>query len=118
MKPNRSPRQGRWIGAALAATIGASACCVGPLLLVTLGVTGASVGALTALEPVRPVFIALALTLFAVAYRRLYRTEAACDPAATCATPRIRRRQRAVFWLTALLAAALVAFPWYAFLFY
>ena len=41
------------------AGIGASACCVGPLLLLSLGVGGAWIGHLTALEPYRPVFIVL-----------------------------------------------------------
>src|SRR5579883_1105005 len=42
------------------AGIGASACCVGPLLLLTLGIGGAWIAHLTALEPFRPVFMVLA----------------------------------------------------------
>ena len=43
------------------ASIGASACCVGPLLLLSLGIGGAWIGNLAALERYRPVFIALVL---------------------------------------------------------
>ena len=38
----------------------ASTCCLGPLVLVTLGFGGAWIGNLTALEPYRPVFLGAA----------------------------------------------------------
>jgi mercuric ion transport protein len=41
---------------ALAAIVG-SLCCVAPLLLLTLGISGAWIGQLTALEPYRRIFI-------------------------------------------------------------
>jgi MerT mercuric transport protein len=43
------------------AAILASTCCLGPLVLVALGLRGAWIGNLTLLEPYRPVFIAGAL---------------------------------------------------------
>ena len=43
------------------AAILASTCCLGPLVLVALGVSGAWIGNLTALEPYRPVFLGVAL---------------------------------------------------------
>src|ERR1700746_2162387 len=46
------------IGGVLAG-IGASACCVGPLLLLSMGIGGAWIAHLTALEPYRPLFIVL-----------------------------------------------------------
>src|SRR3546814_4530197 len=39
----------------------ASTCCLGPLVLVALGFSGAWIGNLTALEPYRPFFIGAAL---------------------------------------------------------
>ena len=53
MKLNLSAR-GALVGGALA-SIGASLCCVGPLVLVSLGIGGAWVSSLTTLEPVRPI---------------------------------------------------------------
>lgn len=38
----------------IAAAIGAGLCCVGPFLLLTLGIGGAWIGNLTLLEPYRP----------------------------------------------------------------
>ena len=43
------------------AAILASACCLGPLVLITLGISGAWIGNLAALEPFRPWFIGAAL---------------------------------------------------------
>lgn len=54
------------------ASIGASACCVGPLLLMSLGIGGAWIGNLSALEPYRPVFIALVIVFLGLAFRQLY----------------------------------------------
>ena len=67
------------------AAILASACCLGPLVLVALGFSGAWIGNLTALEPYRPVFIGGALVALFLAYRRIYR------PVAAGAGRRLRR---------------------------
>lgn len=104
--------------AGAAAAIGASACCAGPLLLVVLGVGGAWGARLVALEVYQPWFIAAALAFFATAFYRLYFMPAACAPGEVCAVPVVRRRQRVIFWVVALLAAALMAFPLYAPIFY
>lgn len=98
----------------LLAGIGASACCAGPLLVISLGFGGAWVSQLTALEPVRPLFIAASVVFFVVGFRRLYLQPAVCEPGQACATSSVRTRQRRVFWLVAMLSAAVVAFPWYA----
>ena len=47
--------------ASVLAGIGASLCCVAPLVLLSLGLGGAWVATLTAFEPMRPVFMGLAL---------------------------------------------------------
>ena len=67
MKPDTPTAQGSTGGgrAALAAgfvsAILASTCCLGPLVLITLGFSGAWISNLTALEPYRPIFIGAAL---------------------------------------------------------
>jgi mercuric ion transport protein len=101
-----------------AAAIGASACCVGPLLLVLLGVGGAWGSRLAALESYQPLFIAAALGFFGFAFQALYRKQPDCANKKGCGAPAGRRRQRAVFWTLAALSAALLLFPAYAPLFY
>ena len=104
--------------AGVLAAIGASVCCVGPLLLLALGVGGAWISNLTAMEPIRPLFIAVTLLFMALAFRRLYLVPQACEPGTACADPRTLKRQRRVFWFVALALAGLLAVPWLVPLFY
>jgi mercuric ion transport protein len=73
------------------AAILASACCLGPLVLVSLGLGGAWLGNLTALEPFRPVFVGAALVALFFAYRRIFRPAAECKPGEVCARPQAKR---------------------------
>ena len=104
--------------AGAAAAIGASACCAGPLLLVVLGIGGAWGSRLVALEAYQPFFLVAASGFFGFAFYRLYRRPDACAPGEACAVPAVRQRQRIIFWVVTLIAAALMAFPLYAPLFY
>ena len=104
--------------AGVAAAIGASACCAGPLVLVLLGVGGAWGSRLVALEPLQPFFIAAAVVFFGLAFRRLYRRPEDCTPDEACFVPAVRRRQRILFWVLGFAAAALMSFPLYAPVFY
>jgi len=109
--------RGSLIAGALAA-IGASVCCVGPLLLLTLGIGGTWVSSLTAMEPFRPLFIGLTLLFLGLAFRRLYLVPQVCTPDAACADPRTLGRQRLVFWIVVTLLLGLLAVPLLARLFY
>ena len=98
--------------AGVVAGIGASVCCVGPLVLLALGVSGAWIGNLTALEPYRPFGIALTILFLGLAFRKLYLVPQACAPNASCADPRVLARQRIIFWLVAVLLLCLLMVPW------
>ena len=101
---------------ALAAIIG-SLCCVAPLVLITLGISGAWISRLTALEPYRPIFIGVMGVFLILAFRQLYIVPARCAPGEACENPRLQQRQRQIFWIVVIALAALIAFPWYAPLF-
>ena len=62
----------------------ASTCCLGPLVLITLGVSGAWISNLTALEPYRPAFILAAVIALFHAWRRIRRPAAHCEPGGAC----------------------------------
>jgi mercuric ion transport protein len=100
------------------AAILASTCCLGPLLLVTLGLSGAWIGNLTLLEPYRPIFIGAALLALFFAYRQIFRPARACKPGEVCALPRVRRTYRVIFWSVSGLVAIALAFPYILPLFY
>ncbi len=105
------------IAGALAA-FGATACCFGPLLLVTLGLGGAWVSSLRALEAYQPLLVLLTLALIGIAFYRLYIQPRQCGPDDVCVKPDVLARQRLVFWLVVLVIAAMFAFPLYAPFFY
>ena len=69
------------------AAILASTCCLGPLVLLTLGISGAWIGNLTVLEPFRPIFIGVAMVAWFFAYRHIFRAVGDCGPDAACAAP-------------------------------
>lgn len=109
--------KGTLIGAIVAAVV-ASLCCVGPLVLIALGVGGAWISALTQLEFLRPIAILITLLFLGIAFWKLYITPKRCAIDKPCVNPRLLRVQRIIFWIVSALLLLLVAFPWYAFLFY
>jgi mercuric ion transport protein len=99
------------LAAGVLAAIGASVCCVGPLLLLGVGISGAWIGSLTAFEPYRPAFIVATIVFLALAYRRLYRRLQSCAQGASCSDVNAIRTQRVTFWTVSVLVLALLAFP-------
>ena len=100
------------------AAILASACCLGPLVLVTLGLGGAWIGNLRVLEPYRPFFIGAALVALFFAWRRIYRPLHVCKPSDLCAIPETKRIYRILFWVVAVLVLIALGFPYVAKFFY
>lgn len=108
----KAPRKGL-IGAIVAA-VGASVCCVGPLVLVGLGIGGAWVGTLTAFEPFRPYLIGLTAIFLGYAFYKVYSKPKPeeCAPGAYCANPRADRINKISLWVVTLLIAGLLAIPY------
>lgn len=100
------------------AAILASTCCLGPLLLVALGFSGAWIGNLTVLEPYRPWFIGLALVAMLFAWRRIFRPATACRPGEICAISQVRTTYKIIFWVVAALVLVALGFPYVLPLFY
>src|SRR5690606_29586302 len=100
------------VGASIAA-IGASVCCVVPLALVLLGVSGAWIGNLTALDPWRPWFSAAALLSLGLAFWGLYGPSSRCRAEGHCVDPGILSRRRRWLWLATVVIALLLLFPYY-----
>ena len=96
----------------------ASTCCLGPLVLVALGVSGAWIVNLTALEPYRPLVLGAALVAMYFAWRRIFRPAQDCQPGEVCAVPQVRRAYRIVFWIVAAVVLVALAFPYVLPLFY
>lgn len=93
------------------AAVGASVCCVGPLLFITLGIGGAWIGNFGVFEPYRPILGGIALLCIGLAFRRLYLVKQDCVNDAACAGPAALKRQRILFWGVAILVLGLLASP-------
>ena len=100
------------------AAILASTCCLGPLVLIALGFSGAWIGNLAKLEPYRPLFIGVALIALFFAWRRIYRPAEKCLPGEVCAFPQTKRVYKILFWVVAVLVVIAFTFPYIAPLFY
>ncbi len=114
---SRKGSRGALFAGALAAIL-ASTCCLGPLLLVALGFSGAWIGNLTVLEPYRPIFIGVALLAMFFAYRRIFRPVTACKPGEVCAVPQVRKVYKIIFWIVVALILVALGFPYVMPLFY
>lgn len=113
---SRTERPALFAGAL--AAIAASACCVGPLVLVSLGLGGAWLAQLRVLEPYRLWFAGAAVIALVFAYRRIFRPMEACAPGEVCAIPKVNRVYRMFFGLVATLVLIAIVSPWIAPLFY
>ena len=97
--------------AGAASALGASTCCVLPLVAISVGVGGAWIAQLRELERFFPIFAGIAIAAFVYAFYRLYLRPAPCAPDTACVTPARRRSQRIAFWTTLVSAKALILFP-------
>lgn len=105
---------GGLIGAVLA-----SSCCIVPLALVVLGVSGAWIGSLTALTPYKPVFAAMSLAFLAGGFWQVYiRASRVCAEGSHCARPGSSTITKTVLWIATALVVASLTIGWWAPLFY
>ncbi len=95
------------------AALGASLCCAGPLILLSMGVSGAWIGNLTLVEPYRPVFIVLVGVMFGWSGYQSFKPIEHCDPGTACSIPTVRKRRQMVYVVTLVLALSLVASPYW-----
>jgi mercuric ion transport protein len=106
--------RGALIGAGLA-----SACCVVPLVLVTLGISGAWIANLTALEPFKPYVATVTLGLLGYGFWHVYfRAAPPCEDGSYCARPQSARMTKAALWLGLIIVIIALSLNWWAPLFY
>lgn len=97
------------------AALGAASCCVIPFALFVLGVSGAWIGNLTALEPYQPIFVALAVAFIGCGTHLAYRKpKVACADGSYCARPVSSRMVKISLWSAGALVAITIGFPYVA----
>ena len=111
MLPIKSTRIALSIGGMTA--ILASICCLGPFLLVTLGLSSAWILYLITLaEWSRPFFIVLAFVVLCFAYQRMWHPVSAYNPEQICVTPQIKRTYKAYFLFVTMLVVTVLMLPY------
>lgn len=118
--PGDAEKKGRGLLAlAVVSTLIASTCCVLPLVLVLVGITGAWMGNLTSLQPYTPVFTVLALgALGWSGYLIFFKPAEACSYLDGAACNTSRRATKWIFLGCAIFVAVLLSFPLFAPYFY
>ena len=95
--------------------IAASSCCIVPLVLFSLGVSGAWIGQLTRLAPYQPYIIAATLALLGYgAWLSRQARDTACAPGAACARRLPGRIVTIAMLVAVILTAAAAAFDFLA----
>src|SRR5437899_5428246 len=80
--------QGLMAAGGLLGALAASSCCILPLVLFSLGVSGAWIGNFTRLAPYQPLFIAATIACLGYGYWLVYRSsKVVCADGEACARP-------------------------------
>ena len=94
----------------VAAAAASALCCAGPLLAVTVGVSGAGLSA--TFDPLRPYFLAATGILLLTGFYLVDREDRmACESDKPCADPVVRRRMKIMLWFGTVMAVVFATFP-------
>ena len=111
-------RQGLIAAGGLLGALAASSCCILPLVLFGLGISGAWIGNFTRLAPYQPYFLAATLTFLGYGYWLVYRSSSrACADGEACARPLPNRIVKTSLILATVLVVAALGLDFIAPLF-
>jgi|GEM_PF-166984 len=97
----------------------ASSCCIVPLVLVSLGISGTWIGSLTALEPYKPLFLAVTGLALAAGFWHVYfKPKPACAHESYCARPMSGLITHSALWIATVIALLSATIDFWAPLFY
>jgi mercuric ion transport protein len=97
------------------AALAASSCCILPVALFSLGISGAWIGNFTRLAPYQPYFIAATLAFVGIGYWLVYRSpKVACNEGEACARPLPNRFVKIVLLAATVIVIAAWAFDYVA----
>lgn len=97
----------------------ASSCCIVPFALISLGVSGAWIGQLSALEPFKPYFIGVTMFLLALGFWHVYfKKPKPCEDGSYCARPESSRLTQFALWIATALVILATSIDFWAPFFY
>ena len=117
--PDHTDHKGLFATLGLAGAFLVSACCIVPLVLVTLGISGAWIGNLTALAPYKPLTSTIAVVFIALGFWQVYfRARPVCAKGSYCARPLSSVITQTVLWVATALVLLSLTLNWWAPLLY
>ena len=116
---DRAPRKRFAVTGSVIGAVLASSCCIVPLLLVTLGVSGAWIGSLSALEPYKPWFAAVTMLFLGIGFWQVYwKPKQDCEEGSYCASPKSDRVVKIALWSATALVILTLTIDYWAPIFY
>lgn len=112
IKHGTASGSGSSLGLAIAAAVGASLCCIGPILAAIFGVS--SLATLSKYGFLRPWLAVLTLVLLGLSFYFAYRKPRECRTGSICdthGTHRVQRWNRIVLWTATIIIALVLTFP-------
>jgi len=112
---NMQSKQRLMAAGGLVGALAASSCCILPLVLFSLGVSGAWISNITRLAPYQPYFLAVTTGCLGYGYWLVYRsTKLACADGDACTRPLPNRLVKTGLILASVLAVAALGFDFLA----
>ena len=106
-------RQGLVAAGGVLGALASASCCIAPLALFGVGVSGAWIGNLTALAPYQPIFVLPTVGFLTAGFIMIYRRpKAAHAQGSPCAARVSGPIVKIAVWSAAVLTAAALAFPY------
>lgn len=109
---NQTKPQWGLIGA-ITAAVGASICCLGPLILVGLGFSGTWIGSLSAFDRYRPLFMLITFGFLLFAFYKVYSKPKndCCETDSYCANPKADKINKIALWSVTVLVVGMLVSP-------
>jgi mercuric ion transport protein len=96
------------------AALASISCCILPLAFFTLGISGAWIANLTALEPYQPIFFAATGGFLCAGYYLVHRRSKIACADGSCARPLPPRLVKGALWMATVLVLAAILFRYLA----
>ncbi|MBX9696456.1 MAG: mercury transporter MerT [Alphaproteobacteria bacterium] len=99
-----------------AAAIASTLCCIAPLILFSLGISGAWLSNLTAMEPYKPYFLTFAILLITFGFWKVYRKPkpSDCKQGTFCAMPSSDRINKIMLWFALIIIGLVLLYTYVA----
>ncbi len=114
MGDNNTQLKPKWgLFGAIVSAIGASVCCLGPLVLVGLGFSGAWIGNLSVFNRYRPFFMVFTFVFLGFAFYKVYfkSKKERCETVSYCVNPKAERINKIALWSVAILSVGMLVLP-------